>query len=436
MPKLQENVNVATTYENPTRVRWLGGLLILFIGCLAYVDRTVFSVTAIPIMEELNITPVQFGIMLTVFSVGYFIFQIPGAILAERKGSRKIIMYSLIGWSIFTALTGVANAVVMLAIIRFFFGVAEAPLFPGANNFTANWFSKGESGRSNSLMNAGAFSANIFAPPIIVVVVSLIGWRSTYFALGVFGIIIAIIWYKSMRSKPSEHPKVNQAELNIIMEGHFISTEKEPEKLKSQWSQFLKQRSFWMLALGYFATLWTIQFFLYWLPFYLQEALGLTFKAMGFYTSLPWIAIVIAVLTAGALSDNLIKKGFSRFWARNMICVVGLTLSAIALIVSTTAATALGNILWLSLALGMAGFAQTLAWSMSTDLGQKYTSTVSGWINTWGFVAASIVPIVAPVVAQNISWNAVFIMNAAVTVLGIIGYLFTNTDKPLQTKTE
>ncbi|MCC9296233.1 MFS transporter [Clostridium sp. WLY-B-L2] len=417
-----------------TNIRWLGGSLVMWLCFVAYLDRSAFSVSATPIMNIFKISPIQFGLATTAFSIGYFIFQIPGAMLVEKKGSRTMLTISLVFWSIFTVATGSVWSFLSLIFVRFFFGIGEAPLFPAGNNFFANWFPKNERGRANSLMNGGSFFANIVGPPIIVAIVSLLGWRSPFYVIGIIGIISAIFAYKFLRNHPEEHPLVGKLELSYIQGNNFDNKSKGNEKPKSQWTAFLKQRSFWMIAVGYFATLWVVQFFMFWLPYYLQATRNLTFKSMGFYTSIPWIAITISVFIAGLISDNLLKRGFSRYKSRNFICAITLTISGIALLLSRTAITAVGNILWISLALGMAGFSQTLAWSIATDIGQKYTSTVSGWMNMWGFIAASIVPTVAPVVAKLWGWNSVLLVNAGVTLLGIVGYLTINTDKPLCTR--
>jgi len=416
------------TYRN---VRWLGGSIVLWMCFVAYLDRAVFSVSAAPLMNIFKMSPVQFGIMTTAFSVGYFIFQIPGSIFVEKRGSRIALTVSLLLWSIFTMLTGFAWSVTSLLAIRFLFGVGEAPLFPAGNHFYANWFPKHERGRANSLMNGGSFLSNIIGPPIIVAIVSWLGWKSPFIVVGIIGLLTALLAYKFLRSRPEEHPWVGETELTYIRENSFEV--KSAEKPKSQWKTFLKQPSFWMIALGYFSTLWVVQFFMYWLPYYLQAARHLTFKSMGFYTSIPWIFITVAVFTAGIVSDGLLKRGLSRYVSRNVVCAITLLISGISLLLSTTAATALGNILWISLALGMAGFSQTLAWSISTDIGQKFTSTVGGWMNMWGFIAASIVPTVAPIIAGNFGWDTVLILNALITILGIIGYLSIKSNKPLQT---
>ena len=420
----------SANYLGATKIRWFGGWLVFYLCFIGYLDRIAFSVNASRIIEGLSITPVQLGLVTTVFSVGYFLFQIPGAMTVERFGSRIVIAIAMLLWSVFTALTGAVNTLRSLAIVRFLFGVGESPIFPGGNYFFAKWFTRQERGRANSLMNSGAIFASVIGPPIIVAIVTAVGWRASFVVCGLLGVISAIIWFVCTRTNPAEHPWINSQELALIRENNVIATQEI--KTKAPWRVFLRQRSFWALALAYFGTMWTIQFFLYWLPYYLQVARHLSFREMGFYTSVPWIFMMTGILTAGAVSDLLLKKGLSRFQARNLVCATGLVISAIALVFCTTATTAVGNILWISLALGMAGVPQTLSWAVVTDISQQFTSSVSGWMNMWGFIAASIAPTVAPIVAKSYGWNRVMILNAGIIVLGIVGHLLIKTDEPLQ----
>ncbi|MDE2452058.1 MAG: MFS transporter, partial [Burkholderiales bacterium] len=283
--------------------------------------------------------------------------------------------------------------------------------------------------KANSLMNAGAFLAPALAPPLVVAVVSGLGWSMAFYLCGLLGIVITIAWYASTRNHPSEHPRVNKAELAFITK----DGETAKDKQKTPWRVFLRQRSFWAIGLAYFGTLWTVQFFIYWLPYYLQTARHLSFKDMGYYATLPFISIAVCVLAAGAISDRLLEMGLSRFRSRNWVCIAALATAAAALVMSTHVETAIANILWLSLALGMAGFAQTLSWVVATDIGRRFTPAVGSWMNTWGFVAAAIVPTVAPLVAKGYGWNQVLILNAVVISVGILGFLLTNADEPLET---
>ena len=222
---------------------------------------------------------------------------------------------------------------------------------------------------------------------------------------------------------------------SVLRNSPRLRRETEPagQSSRASWRELFRQRSFWTLALGYFATLWSVQFFICWLPYFLQITHKISFRSLGLYASLPWISIVAAVLLAGIVSDILLARGFSRFVARNVVCAAGLGIASAALVASTTADTVIGDVLWISLALGMAGVAQTLSWTIVSDIGGKISSVVGGWMNMWGFIAASIVPTVAPLIGQSYGWNAVILLNAAVTAGGVVAYLFINVDKSLET---
>src|SRR3954464_4323579 len=242
-------VSISRSEQSVRRLplRWLGGILVLLLCFTAYLDRIAFSVTAAPLMESLSITPVQFGLVTTLFSIGYFVVQMPAAALLQRFGSRAVLAGSLGLWSVFTAATGLVGGLASLAVVRCMFGIAEAPVFTGGNQFFGNWFKRAERGRANSLMNAGAFAANIFGPPLVVGIVAAFGWRSIYFVFSVVGIILAVIWYVVVRNRPSEHPWISPEELEEI-------TADEPARTataapaKAPWRALFRQRSFWTLA--------------------------------------------------------------------------------------------------------------------------------------------------------------------------------------------
>jgi ACS family glucarate transporter-like MFS transporter len=422
-------------FAGASKIRWVCAFLVFLLALVCYLDRILFSVCASPIMKSLSITPVQFGLVISLFSAAYGIFQIPGGMLAQRFGSRLMVSLSLVFWSLFTTLTGMVNSLMSLGVVRLMFGMGEAPFYPASNYFFSNWMAKNERGRAASLMNGGSFLANVVGPPVIVALVALAGWQMSFVVFGVLGVVLAVVWYVCTRNWPAEHPWTNEQEREFIAANSANAGRAAFDKkvvVKTPWGLLMRQRSFWALAAGYFGTLWTVQFFNYWLPYYLQAAKGLSFKNMGFYTSVPWIFMVISIFTAGTVSDSLLKIGLSRFWARNMVCVTGLCISAVALVCSTKAASVTGNILWLSLALGMAGVSQTVSWTISADIGGLVTATVGAWMNMWGFIAATIVPTLAPIIAKVYGWNQVWIMNACVMLIGIAGLLLIKSDETLR----
>ncbi|MGP3769577.1 MFS transporter [Streptomyces sp. SDT5-1] len=417
----------STTGTPPTRVRWYGGALVLFVCFTAYLDRIAFSVSADPMMTALDITTVQFGFITTVFNIGYFISQIPGGLLIQRAGPRRAMTIALLAWSLCTGLTGVANSLVVLAVVRFAFGIGEAPVFTAGNAFFANWFPTRERGRANALMNAGSFFGPAIGPILLVPFIANFGWRTAFFVCAALGGVTTAFWAFFIRDRPAQHRLVNAAELRLTEEESGAAARPGP----APWSAFLRQRSFWTLALAYFGTLWTVQFFIYWLPYYLQKARHVPFESVGTYTGTAFACITVSVLIAGTVSDRLLRSGRTLYQSRNLVAATGLAVAAVCLLMSTTTDDVVLSVIWLSLALGGAGFAQTLAWSIATDLGRSHSPAVGSWMNMWGFVAAAIVPTLAPLIADKFGWASVITVNAAIAVLGIVAFLLTRTNKPL-----
>ena len=78
--------------------RWIRLIPIAFITySLAYLDRANYGFGAAGGMaEDLNITAAMSSLLGSLFFLGYFFFQIPGAIYAENKSAKKLIFWSLI----------------------------------------------------------------------------------------------------------------------------------------------------------------------------------------------------------------------------------------------------------------------------------------------------------------------------------------------------
>ena len=127
--------------------RWWYIMPIVFITySLAYLDRANFSfASAAGITEDLGITKGISSLLGALFFLGYFFFQIPGAIYAERRSVRKLIFICLILWGGCASLTGIVHNIPALAAIRFILGVVEAAVMPAMLIYISNWFTKSSS---------------------------------------------------------------------------------------------------------------------------------------------------------------------------------------------------------------------------------------------------------------------------------------------------
>src|SRR5580765_2376559 len=99
---------------------------------LTYLDRICISIVGVRLKAELHLSNEQFGWVLAAFALAYAIFEIPSGMLGDRIGPRKVFIRIVLVWSLFTALTGFANGLFALLVVRFLFGIGESGTYPNS----------------------------------------------------------------------------------------------------------------------------------------------------------------------------------------------------------------------------------------------------------------------------------------------------------------
>ncbi|VFT74765.1 2-ketogluconate transporter [Klebsiella aerogenes] len=159
--------------------RWWYIMPIVFITySLAYLDRANFSFRLRgrhyrrPGHHQGDLLPAGGPVLL-----GYFFFQIPGAIYAERRSVRKLIFICLILWGGCASLTGVVHNIPALAAIRFILGVVEAAVMPAMLIYISNWFTKSERSRANTFLILGNPVTVLWMSVVSGYLIQAFGWR-------------------------------------------------------------------------------------------------------------------------------------------------------------------------------------------------------------------------------------------------------------------
>src|SRR3984893_1742322 len=124
------------------------GLLTVIYG-LNFLDRTIFNVLIEPIRTEFALSDTVIGVLAGFgFVLMYAACGIPIARLADRRNRRSIVAVALVLWSAMTALCGMAQNVVTLALARIGVGIGESAGTPASQSMVADLFSKNERPRA------------------------------------------------------------------------------------------------------------------------------------------------------------------------------------------------------------------------------------------------------------------------------------------------
>ncbi len=412
----------------PTRARLLI-LALLFVGTLInYLDRTVISVAALPMREELGLDAAVMGVVFSAFSWTYAAAQIPGGLLIDRIGVRLAYFLSVSLWSAFTLLHGFTTGLVSLLGYRLGLGVAEAPAYPCNSRVLNSWFPQSERARATGVYSVGQYAGLAFLSPLLFWIVASFGWRILFISAGVAGLLFALLWWWLYRD-PSQSQRINQAEMDYITAGGAVAAPAAP--IAFSWSNIsflLKQRQVLGASIGQFTSNSTLVFFLTWFPTYLATERHMGWIKVGFFSVMPYIAAAVGVLAGGVLSDLLLKRSGSANVARKLPIVAGLLLAS-TIVTANFVDTDVLVIAVMSVAFFGQGMCN-LGWTLISDVApRELIGLTGGLFNLCANLAGVITPLVIGfIVAYTGSFYWALAYIATLAVLGVLSYVFVVGD--------
>ncbi len=388
------------------------------LALLLYIDRICISVAKDPIASDLELSDKAMGWVLSAFALGYALLQVPSGLLADRIGPRRVLSGIVAFWSALTALTGAAWNFASLLFIRFFFGAGEAGAFPGMSRAIYSWIPIKERGLILGLNFSGSRLGAAFALPVVAWLIDVFGWRLSFVILGLVGIVWAGVWWIAFRDTPEEQPGLTSVEREYIIAHRQQSVQNERTTLSS--SQLLRSRNMWLAIGQYFCSNFTFFFALTWLFPYLKTTYQLEAMEAGWYAVAPFLAGALGNWIAGGWVDSIFRRGKWNL-SRRGPAMAGFALAAIGLIGSLYMESALGAVLFLSIAIFGADMTLPPSWALCVDIGKANSGAVSGTMNMAGNLGSFLTALAFPYLTAWTGSNDSFFYIAA--ILNLIALL-------------
>lgn len=291
--------------------RWYRLIPIAFITySLAYLDRANFGFAAAGGMaKDLQITPSVSSLLGSLFFLGYFFFQIPGALYAADKSAKKLIFWSLILWGGLAMATGLISNVNILIVIRFMLGVVESAVMPSMLVLLSRWFTKAERSRANTFLILGNPATILWMSILSGYLIKSVGWRWMFIWEGLPAIIWAFFWWRLVEDSPKDAKWLTVQEKQDLDEK--LQQEQLGIKAVKNYAAAFRSRTVILLCLQY--ALWSIGVygFVMWLPSIINAAPDMNMVKTGWLSSVPYIFAIISMLGASYFSDKTLnRKGF------------------------------------------------------------------------------------------------------------------------------
>lgn len=330
--------------------RWTIVAMLFFATTVNYIDRQVLGILAPVLQDELGWTEIQYGAIVSWFSIAYgFGFLFMGRLL-DRIGVRKGFSFAIVAWSIAAMGHALARTAAGFSVARATLGLGESGNFPGAIKTVAEWFPKQERALATGIFNAGSNVGAIVAPLMVPFIALNWGWRWAFVITGALGFLWLIAWLLIYRS-PDEHPRVSEEELAWIRSDPVESEDAFP------WISLLKHRQTWAFFLGKGLTDPVWWFYLFWLPKFLDNNYGVTLAGLAAPLVVIYLVADVGSIGGGWLSGALIKRGWSVNAGRKATM-----LAAALVIVPTIFAPAAGN-MWVAVGIVSVAAAAHQWWS-------------------------------------------------------------------------
>jgi MFS family permease len=275
--------------------RWVVVVVLAFVYTLNFLDRQLLAVLTEPIKHTLKLSDTQLGLLGgPAFALFYTAFGIPVAWLADRANRVRVIAISCAIWSFFSAACGVANNFAQLALARVGVGIGEAGGSPPAYSIIADYFPRQKRGLALAIYALGVPFGTTFGTALGGWIAVNHGWRNAFIAIGLPGIIVAVLILFIVREPPRgrfETVPVERPPMLRVIGTFFRTPTLAFTGLSAGFTSFV----------GYAAIAW--------LPAYLMREKGMSLAEVALYYSfVSGGATALGGLASGALVDHFGKR--------------------------------------------------------------------------------------------------------------------------------
>ncbi|MBK2092381.1 MFS transporter [Francisella philomiragia] len=388
--------------------------LLFFLALLNYIDRSTLSIANTEIANAFNITPTEMGILLSAFMWPYAIASLPAGYMVDRLGVNKVMLISMIAWSVACVLGGLVIGFYSILLTRILLGLAEAPFFIVATRIIQHRFPSSQRGLMSSIVALGPRLANILAPLILVGLMLLIDWHGMFILLGIIGLLAALGW------------KLLHTEETIECRPTYKKTQ------KVSISDALKNKNVVFLCIGNLCSSYAYWLFLTWLPFYFIKVKHLSLSQMSIATSISFISGIASVMLGGIVSDLMIKKGFTAVFSRLTPIIIGCLVASIAILALPFIDNIFIIVCVISVTIFCLGLRISPTWALVADISPySLVGTIGGLQNFANFVGAGLAPLITGIILQSTNDNFmfVFIFSGVICLFGSFIYMLIRNSR-------
>jgi MFS transporter, ACS family, D-galactonate transporter len=352
------------------------------------------------IRADLQISFSQAGMLSAAVTLTYGIGQIPAGYLSDRFGPKRLFFIGLFGWSALSLCLGLVHSFWLAVLDLLAAGAFRALLFAPGLSLLAAWFPPERRATAMSLYMVGGFGGTVVLSLIGPLLANYLGWRPTFIALALLGLISALVF----RSLATEKARTQSGSHMSLLEA----------------LQLFRHRILWVCSAIQFVRFSVVNSFNFWLPSLLVADRGFSLPAAGLVTAISAAFTAPSNALGGYVSDRLrnpplvIGGSLAVLACTSTLLVVVESVPALLLVIAVASVFLqfyFGPLFFVPMeVLGQRTAGMTTGFSnLFANIGGLLTAYALGMVRdkagsfTWGFVGISVLCLIGVVLSAILS---------------------------------
>lgn len=268
-------------------------LMLLAVMVISVLDKTIFAFAGPQIIDELKLSPEQFGFIGSAF---FFLYSVSGVLvgfLANRVPSRWILSGMSLVWMAAQVLTAISTSFYALVASRMLLGAGCGPGTAVTQHAAFKWYAPRERVLPGAWIHIAIMVGAILGALSLPLLIQHLGWRVGYLMLAGVGLLWLAIW------------------LFVGREGQHDEAAGEVVGGTARYRHLLLNRTFIFITFLGFCSYLPNALIYSWIPTYLQKGLGMSPMQSGYVVMAATVGVIILNLLVSSLSQRALKRGVS-----------------------------------------------------------------------------------------------------------------------------
>ena len=255
---------------------------------LENMDIMFLSFSMASIIATFGISGTQAGWIGTITNFGMLLGGIVFGLLADKLGRVKVFSYTVIIFSVASALMFFASNIYLVYLFRFIAGIGAGGEYGACMSLVSESTPKEKLGKATSIVAIGGQIGAILAAVLASLIIPAFGWKMLY-VIGLFPVLM-VLWIRKDIKEPESFQATDRAD-----RGHLGLLFKDG---KTSWQTIGLSLMVMVQIAGYFGLM-------NWLPKIMQDQLNLNIAGSSLWMVSTILGMSVGMMTFGTVMDKL-----------------------------------------------------------------------------------------------------------------------------------